>query len=120
MTLRIAGEKEINPMIALRMGLNFFYGWGKADYDFSSMDNTPSSFFYDTSFDGTRWGIGGWLGGTVKIERFSLEPFLGGGYQKTKGSWAGPGASTTMGPFSLDINGVRNEWFIGGGVSIKF
>ena len=120
MTLRIAGEKEMSPMIAMRMGLNFFYAWGKAEFNYSEVNTAPSGFFYNTSFDGSRWGIGGWLGGTVKLERFSLEPFLGGGYQKTKGSWAGPGAGSGMGPFFLDINGVRNEWFIGGGFSIKF
>jgi len=111
--LRIAGEKEISPMVAMRMGVNFFYGWAKEDFSAHVL-----SIFERQSIDGYHWGIGASLGGTVKFQRFSLEPFLSGGYQK----WNLDGTSfSILFPFpSLNMDKMRQEWFIGGGLSIKF
>ena len=55
--LRLAGEKEISPMFAMRMGLNFFYGWVKEDLKFNSNILAPS----DTekiSLNGISLGVG--------------------------------------------------------------
>jgi hypothetical protein len=111
--LRIAGEKEISPMVAVRMGVNFFYGWAKEDFNANFI-----SIFERQSIDGYHWGIGASLGGTVKFQRFSLEPFLCGGYEK----WNLDGTSFSTfspGPF-LNMDKMRQEWSIGGGLSIKF
>jgi len=104
-------------MFAMRMGLNFFYGWVKEDFKFNYADNTPFSFLDNISLDDSRWGIGASLGGTVKFERFSLEPFVGGGYQKLK--LDGDGFDTSY-PSVIESDKLKKEWFIGGGFSIKF
>jgi hypothetical protein len=111
--LKIAGEKEISPMVAIRMGVNFFYGWAKEDFNGDII-----MAFEKQSMDGYHWGIGASLGGTVKFQRFSVEPFIGGGYQK----WNLDGTSfSSLFPFpSINMDKMRQEWFIGGGLSIKF
>jgi len=84
LTLKLLGEKEICPVVTMRMGLNFSYGWGKGRYKFDASGSIPDSYMDDIPFDGSGWGIGAWLGSTVKFQRFSLELFLGGGYQTLK------------------------------------
>ena len=117
--LRLAGEKEITPMFAMRMGLNLFYGWVKEDFGFRYLDSTPNDDTTKSSLDGSHWGIGAWLGGTVKFPRFSLEPFVGGGYQKL--GLDGNGTNTEIFPIGLtEWDKTRKEWFIGGGFSVKF
>jgi hypothetical protein len=85
--LKLAGEKEVSPMLAMRMGLNFFYGWLNEDLKLNSADSLPSRFIDKTSLDGNRWGVGVFAGGTVKLQRFVLEPFLGGWLQKVRHKW---------------------------------
>ncbi len=111
--LRMAGEKEISPMVAMRMGVNVFYGWAKEDFSADVI-----SLFERQSIDGYHWGIGASLGGTVKFQRFSVEPFIGGGYQK----WDLDGRSfANLGPVAfLNMDKMRQQWSIGGGLSIKF
>jgi hypothetical protein len=115
--LRLAGEKELSPVFVMRMGLNFFYGWVKEDLRFTYADTFPSSYSDKISLDGSHWGIGASLGGTIKFERFSLEPFLGGGYQKLNLSGDG---NRSGGAFLFDMDKIRKEWSVGGGLSIKF
>ena len=115
--LKLSGEKEFSPMLALGMGLNFFYGWMKENYEYNLMD--PPFYWKNsdrTSLDGYHWGIVASLGGTVKFERFSLEPFINGGYQKMK--LDGGGFSYIGVP--QEMSKLREEWSIGGGLSIKF
>jgi hypothetical protein len=114
--LRLAGEKEISPSFAMRMGLNFFYGWVKEDFKFNSNFLVPS----DTekiSLDGSHWGLGASLGATVKVQRFSIEPFVGGGYQKL--DLNGDGIRTGF-SFLSEVDKLKKEWSAGGGVSIKY
>jgi hypothetical protein len=111
--LRVAGEKEISPMVAMRMGVNFFYGWAKEDFN-----GDVITFSEKQSIDGYHWGIGASLGGTVKFQRFSVEPFIGGGYQKW--NLDGTSFSNYSPPPILNMDKMRQEWFIGGGLSIKF
>jgi hypothetical protein len=116
--MKIAGEKELTPMFAMRMGLNFFYGWVKEDFKFNYSEFAPFYSYVDNiSLDGSRWGIGAFLGGTVKFERISIEPFVGGGYQKLK--LDGDGYDTSY-PSTIESDKLKKEWFIGGGFSIKF
>ena len=116
--LRLAGEKEISPMVALRMGLDFFYGWVREGYTFTS----PGVAFIDSfPLDGHRWGIGASIGGTVKFQRFSLEPFINAGYQKLDLKGDGDRVNAGGAIISLfDMDKMRKEWSIGGGFSIKF
>lgn len=119
--LRLSGEKEISPMVALRIGMNFFYGWVKEDFKINFIS---SAFNYNDkiSLDGNRCGIGASMGATVKLERFSFEPFLGGSYQKL--NLNGDGFSTW--PFwgvpvsGYEMDKLKKEWSIGGGLSIRF
>jgi hypothetical protein len=77
----------------------------------------------NTSLDGCHYGIGAWMGGTMKFERFSVEPFFGGGYQKLKMTGDGSLINTFdygPAPHVLDEDKSREEWSIGGGISIKF
>ncbi len=117
--LRLSGEKEISPMVDLRMGMDFFCGWVEEDFRY----NLRTSAFLlgpvsRTSLEGHHWGLGGSLGGTVKFDRFSLEPFIAGGYQDMK--LKGDGFETVYAPGFLQGDKVRKEWSIGGGLSIKF
>jgi hypothetical protein len=110
--LRIAGEKEISPMVAMRMGLNFFFGWVNEDFNANILSSLEKQ-----SIDGSHWGIGASLGRTVKFQRFSLEPFLCGGYQKWDLNGTG---SLNIFPFPINMDKMRKEWLISGGLSIKF
>jgi hypothetical protein len=111
--LRLVGEKELSPMIAMRMGLNFFYGWVKEEYNYNKVLWEFSDLL---SLNGSHGGLGAFLGGTMKFQKFSLEPFLGGGYQNL--DLSGNGIFTGIGPLEMDK--LRKEWSIGGGFSVKF
>jgi len=97
--LRIVGERRLSPMVALRAGLNGFYGWRK-------LASEGDVLFWDYPAEGSHWGVGVSVGGTITVKRFTFEPFISGGYQ------------------GLDLvteeNIARNEWNIGGGVSGLF
>ncbi len=116
--LKLAGEKEISPMVAMRMGLNFFYGWVDQDLKFSPFGGLSERISLN---DGNNWGIGAALGGTIKFQRFNIEPFVGGGYQKSDAKGDGgrvnnAGAVTTL----IDWDQAKGAWFIGGGFSIRY
>ena len=104
-------------MFSVRMGLNFFYGWVKEDFNFTYAESTGYSYIDNVSLSGSRWGIGASLGGTLKFDRLSFEPFIGGGYQKLRLN--GDGYETSY-PSIIDSDKLKKEWFIGGGLSIKF
>jgi hypothetical protein len=75
----------------------------------------------DIGLNGYTWGINASVGGTVKFSRLTLEPFINGGYRSLKLDGDGDalnGAGTITGLWGMDQN--RAEWFIGGGLSIKF
>jgi hypothetical protein len=107
-------------MVAIRMGMSFFYGWVKEDFRDSYSEDSGMNISDKISLDGYRWGIGASLGGTVKFQQFSLEPFIGGGYQQLKLNGNGNGNNNYDYPVFYDMNKRRNEWSIGGGLSIKF
>jgi hypothetical protein len=117
--LKLAGEKELSPIVDLRMGINFFYGWAEENFRYNLRTSaSPFVSVSRTSLDGYHWGLGASMGGTVKLDRFSLEPFIAGGYQKM--NLKGDGFETVYIPGILKGDKVRNEWSIGGGLSIKF
>ena len=115
--LRLAGEHGLSPSVTLRMGLAAFFGWVKEDFKFSYR----TSYTDDIPLHGHHWGIGASIGGTVKFQRFSLEPFINAGYQKL--DLKGDGDRTTPGGAInnlWEMDKLRKEWSIGGGFSIKF
>lgn len=112
--LRLAGEKELSPMVTMRSGLHFFYGKVAKDYE------SPLGWPETESVGGPHWGISASLGGTLRFEKFSVEPFLGIGYQKWNLDGTGSiSALNVLGNFTR-MNEERKEWFIGGGFSVKF
>jgi len=119
--LRLVGENELSPQITVGMGLNCFYGWVKEDFDFNMDVSAPPlplvSFISDASLDGYHWGIGASLGGRVKFNRFSFEPFIGGGYENL--NLDGDGFDGFL-DAPVEWDKTRKEWLIGGGFSIKF
>ena len=112
--IRLAGEKELSPMVTIRSGLEFFYGRVTKDYE------SPWGWPETESVDGPHWGMKVSVGGTVRFEKFSVEPFLGVGYQKWNLDGTGSiSALNVLGNFTR-MNEERKEWFTGGGFSVKF
>ncbi len=119
--IRLAGEYEISPSVTLRMGLAPFFGWVGEDYKFADLNNSVSGNTDDIPLHGSHWGIGASIGGTVKFQRFSLEPFINAGYQKLNLNGDGERTSTSGAITNLwDMDKIKKEWSIGGGFSIKF
>jgi hypothetical protein len=119
--LRLAGELALSPVVTLRMGLVPFFGWVRQDFKYSYLTSAPSGYTDDVPTDGYHWGIGASLGGTIKIPPVTLEPFVNGGYQQLNLEGDGnrvnsSGAITDLYEMSKD----RNEWSIGGGLSVLF
>jgi hypothetical protein len=110
---RFIGEKELSSTIAMRIGLNVFYGWVREEYHYRKVLLGLSDLL---SLDGSHWGIGASLGGTIKFQKWTLEPFLGGSYQDL--DLSGDGIFTGIGPLKMDK--LRKEWLFGGGFSVKF
>jgi hypothetical protein len=61
------------------------------------------------------------IGGTVKFQRLTLEPFINAGYQKLDLKGDGKKAAASGAITNLwKMDKPRQEWSIGGGSSIKF
>jgi hypothetical protein len=121
--LRLAGELELSPAVTLRMGLVPFYGWVRQDFKFSYANSfiPVINYTYDISLDGSRWGIGGSLGSSVRFNSFTLEPFLNVGYQEL--NLKGDGDRVVSTGLLIDLfkmDKIRREWFIAGGLSVLF
>jgi len=116
--LRLAGDHEISPMVALRMGLNFFYGWVREDFRFIK---NRTAYNDDISLDGYHWGIRASLGGTIKFKPITLEPFVNFGYQQLNLKGDGERILSSGAISNLwEMDKLRKEWSIGAGFSIKF
>jgi hypothetical protein len=124
LTLRVTGEKEFSPLFTMRMGINLFYGWVKENFNTSyngSIIPQPRRFEDGISINGDHWGVALSLGGTVKFQRYNIEPFFNLGYQKQ--DLNGDGDRITNFPVfnrSLEMDKLIKDWSIGGGFSIKF
>ena len=119
--LRLAGELELSPAVTLRMGLAPFYGWVKEDFTFTY--GTPNPSYTDkTALHGDHWGIGASLGGTIKFKPVTLEPFVNFNYQQLKLDDDGGERTNAAGTVTQlwEMDKTRNEWSIGGGVSVLF
>jgi hypothetical protein len=111
--IRFAGEQELSPAVVLRGGFNAFYGWVRQE-----RIRTTTMTDISIPMDGPHWGIGGSLGGSVRFQRFTLEPFVSGGYQIL--DIAGEGEEVFNGVLTMlhKYDESRDEWFVGGGVSL--
>ncbi len=112
-TLRLAYEKEISPTVDFRAGFDCFYGW--AEWDYKNISFMP--WKDGVSMDGGLWGIGLTLGSTIKIDRVTLEPFIGVAYQETDldGDW---GKTFVFAEFEGDHE--KDQWLVTAGLSILF
>lgn len=119
--IRLVGELEASPLVTLRMGLAPFYGWVREDFTFTYGNPNPA-WTNDISLDGYHWGIGASLGGTIKFNSITLEPFVNGGWQQIKLNGDGETTQLPSGAISYlwEMDKLRKEWSIGGGLSIKF
>jgi hypothetical protein len=119
--LKIAAEKEFCPSFTARLGLNVFFGWVNEGYKFRESLAPFGGTVEHISIDGPNWGGVLSLGGTVKLSRFNLEPFVSVGYRRLdldgedgfRGTFFGSG-------ISLDMDKLKEVWSIGGGLSIKY
>jgi hypothetical protein len=118
--LRLAGEHTLSPTVALRAGLNFFYGWVTPKIKISDITSGSPADIFEGSGSGSHWGIGVSLGGTIKVKPLTLEPFIGGGYQQLHQKLNADdfGGSTLLTLTDEKIS--RNEWLVTTGLSILF
>jgi hypothetical protein len=118
--LRLAGEQTVSPEVALRAGLRFFYGWVNPKEKHSHVDNIGIYNYEGSGHGCPHWGFGASMGGTIKIKPLTLEPFIGGGYQRfsLKGDGETFNNSVLVGLYDAKL--TRSEWFVGGGLSILF
>jgi hypothetical protein len=113
--LVLAGEWGISPSVTLRMGLEPFYGWIREDFKSTTIALLP--WIEDVSLDGSRWGIGASLGGSVKFQHLTLEPFINAGYQEMK---LDGGGTEFLRPLIIDVQELQRQWYIGAGFSILY
>jgi hypothetical protein len=115
--LRLTGELELSPAVTLRMGLVPFIGWVREDFKYY---HSSGNFTDDITLDGSHWGIGGSVGGSVQFDGFTMEPFFNVGWQQYdldgNGDRTSGGAITDL----WDMDKSRDEWYIGGGCSFLY
>jgi hypothetical protein len=114
-TLKLAYEKDMSSILGFRAGFNCFYGWADWDYKNYFIVGIRKE---RVSMDGNLWGIGLVLGGTIKIDPVTFEPFIGAAYQET--DLDGDGRVTNG--MTIDIEGdhERDQWLVATGLSILF
>jgi hypothetical protein len=118
--LRLAGELEFSPAVTLRMGLTPFYGWVRENFKFTYLASAATGFTDNVPTDGYHWGIGTSLGGTIQFKPITLEPFINGGWQQLHLKGDGDRVDATGLVYLYDMSHDRNEWYVGGGLSILF
>jgi hypothetical protein len=114
----LSGEWELTPTVALRMGLQPFYGWVREDFTDTYTNNNPSYYDKDISLNGHHWGIGGSLGSSVSFDSFTMEPFFNVGWQQFDLDGDGARTGTVTDLWGMDLS--RSEWYVGGGCSFLF
>jgi hypothetical protein len=118
--IRLAGEHAFSPVVSLRGGFSFFYGLRNWDREYNYTPAIATWFNNNVSGNGFHWGFGGSLGGTIRVKPITLEPFVNGGYQQLKLDGDGTYADNTGITRLTEEKETRNEWFIGGGLSILY
>jgi hypothetical protein len=119
--LRLSGELELSPTVTLRMGLVPFFGWVQEDFTFAySSTANPYIQTDNVSVDGYHWGVGVSVGGSVRFQRLTLEPFVAAGYEEL--ALDGDGIYFDNMPrtrlYEMDL--IHRAWSIGAGFSFLF
>jgi hypothetical protein len=125
--IKLAGETAVSPSFALRGGINWFYGSITETYD-TEIDLSipipipiPSPLVENTiELDGSRWGISGAIGATIKLSSVTIEPYIKGGYQEIDLSGEEDWDIIGLNILAMDADRTREEWFVGAGFSILF
>lgn len=119
--VRFAGEHEFSPLVALRMGLGFFYGWARQDVESTSIQTIGGNIYTrDYSYGGYHWGIGASLGERMKFQRFTLEPFINTSYQSLDLDGDGNLVLNSSLLNLIEQDETLSEWSIGMGLSLLF
>jgi hypothetical protein len=118
--VRLAGEHEVSPSVALRAGLGFFCGWMRRDSRWSLLDFVPTTQEIRYPRDGLHWGIEASLGGTVQFNGFAIEPFISGGWQQYDLSGDGDRVINGVLLDNIAIDESRGDWYIRGGCAFLF
>ena len=118
--VRLAGEHEISPSIALRAGVNGFFGWLRRDWEQSILNYAPAVIEATYPRNGLHWGIGASLGASMRFAHLAFEPFIAAGYQGF--DLSGDGDSYINGVLQtvIDVDESRSQWYISGGSSFLF
>jgi hypothetical protein len=116
--VKLAGDFPLADAVALQFGMNFFYGWIKEDYAFNSQAPMPGLLTENVSLDGSHWGFGASMGTAVKLQRLTLEPFVGFGYQQI--NLEGDGLTSIFPAGRIEVDKATEEWLIGTGLSVQF
>jgi len=111
-------EKTLSSDVNLVGGFNGYYGRIKMKGEsFSSVYRTTS----ESSVKGNHWGIGASLGASIKAGATLIEPYIAGGFDRTKLS--GDGAyyyNSVLNRVIPDMKTRSKIWSIGGGISMRF
>jgi hypothetical protein len=120
--LRLVGENQLTPELALRGGLEGFVGFVTEDYAYNlGISSAVNVLGVSAPLDGTRWGIIGSIGASYKAGSLVFEPFVQLGYQEL--SVDGVGATDVVGtlvsaPWNVDRS--KDEMLVGAGLSVRF
>jgi len=114
LTLKALAEKELSSAMDLRCGIDVFYGSVKSDYRYAANYNGFSFIPLNVPTSGSHGGVNASVGATIRWDRIILEPFVNAGYVKYETSGQG-----TFEPFPADLEFMKTNWMIGGGLSVK-
>jgi hypothetical protein len=116
LTLRLLGEKALSPAVAVRGGFSAFYGLVKSDYAY---DYYNGYYLMAVSPKGSHMGVNASVGASIKLNKVILEPFINGGYAWYKTDGDGIAVEdTTM--YLLRMKLDKENWHVGGGLSVRF
>ncbi|MBW2365501.1 MAG: hypothetical protein JRF25_10665 [Deltaproteobacteria bacterium] len=121
-TLKLGWETALSSTTAIRTGFNTFYGFINKDYVFGYNDIFGNYETDNAKLDGYQWGIIASIGGTLKLQSVTLEPYINAGYRDLdlNGDLNIDTNLVAPGAFSGDIDESRQEWFVGAGLSVLF
>ena len=115
LTLKLAVEKEVSPVLVLRGGVSAFLGLPKEQHGSYECTEAPrgEGFSSGVHFGATNsWGVRGSAGASFKANNVIFEPYIKGGLQGYK--------VRNIALAGNEVDFEKNEWSVGGGLSIKF
>ena len=129
-TLKLGWETDLSSTATIRTGFSTFYGFIEKEYEFYLSYDAPLPIPLSerdaASLDGHQWGIMASIGGSFKFSSITLEPYVNAGYRDLDldGDLDMDAFLFTPIPITIEMRGdideSRQEWFVGGGLSILF